>query len=69
MSKTEFTIKRLTLDDLEQELREFERVHRHTTGEDLTSEDFFARFCQGEFDTPFGMEWADYWRAYVHARS
>jgi hypothetical protein len=67
MSKTEFAIHRLRLAELEQELREFERAHKRATGEELSSEEFFARFCRGEFDTLFGIKWAGAWRLYRDA--
>ncbi len=36
-------------------------------GEQLSSEDFFRRFRDGEFDSLFGMRWAGYVRALERA--
>lgn len=65
MSRIEVAITRLSRTDIEQRLREFERVHSHTSGQQLSSAAFFERFKAGEFDSLFGMEWAAYWRAYT----
>jgi len=68
VSHTEVTITRLSRADLEQRLREFERSYTVTTGEQLSSADFFERFRAGEFDSLFGMRWAGHWRAYTRVR-
>lgn len=63
MSRTQVDIKHVSRIEIEQRLRECERVHARATGEQLSSEDFFRRFKSGEFDSLFGMRWAGYVRA------
>jgi len=60
-------VKRLSREDIERRLREFERTHARATGEQLSSAAFFERFKAGEFDSLFGMEWAAYCRARARA--
>lgn len=56
-------IKKLSVDDVRARLAEFERAHIATTGERLTSAEFYRRFCAGEFDDRFGMRWATFYEA------
>jgi hypothetical protein len=56
-------IKKLSSDDVRARLSEFERAHVATTGERLTSAEFYVRFCAGEFDDRFGMRWATFYEA------
>lgn len=56
-------IKRLSADDVRDRLSEFERAYLASTGERLSSADFYARFCEGEFDDRFGMRWATFFEA------
>lgn len=67
MRRTQVDIKHVTRADLEERLRACERAHARATGEQLSSEDFFRRFRDGEFDSLFGMRWAGYVRALERA--
>jgi uncharacterized membrane-anchored protein YhcB (DUF1043 family) len=53
-------VKRMSHKDIEQRLREFERAWAKSSGEQLSSDDFYKRYCSGEFDSRFGMRWATY---------
>lgn len=58
-------IRRLTETDIERALCEFEYAYEKSSGERLTSEAFYNRFCNGELDDRFAMRWA----AYIEALS
>lgn len=68
MTRTAVEIKRLSREDIEQRLREYERTHALGTGESITSAEFYDRFRQGELDSLFGMRWAGYVRALERAK-
>lgn len=67
MSRTQVDIKHVSRTEIEQRLREYERIHARASGEQVSSEDFFRRFKSGEFDSRFGMRWAGYVRALERA--
>ena len=46
-------------------LRKLEGAHTATTGEQLTSPDFYARYCAGSIDTHFAAIWASFYEAYM----
>src|SRR5713101_8104769 len=56
-------IKKLSSEDVFDRLSEFERTHKATTGERLSSDEFYARFVTGEFDDRFGARWATFYEA------
>jgi hypothetical protein len=56
-------ITRLSAEDVHDRLSEFERAHLATTGEQLSSAEFYVRFTAGEFDDRFGMRWATFYEA------
>ncbi len=61
-------IKKLSAEDVDQRLTQYERAYAAATGERLTSDDFYARFTAGEFDDRFGMRWATFYEAAQRAR-
>jgi hypothetical protein len=46
-------------------LLRLEDSYLESSGERLSSSDFYDRYCSGEFDEPWGMAWATYYEAYV----
>jgi hypothetical protein len=60
---------RMTESDIDKRLREFERTWTRSSGETLTSEAFYARYCSGDFDTRFGALWATYYEAATELRA
>jgi hypothetical protein len=56
-------ITKLSIDDVLERLASFERAYAATTGERLSSEDFYARFTAGHFDDRFGARWATFYEA------
>jgi hypothetical protein len=56
-------ITKLSTDDVSERLAAFERAHAATTGERLSSDDFYERFTAGEFDDRFGARWATFYEA------
>jgi hypothetical protein len=61
-------ITKLSANDVFDRLAEFERAHAATTGEQLSSEEFYSRFTAGDFDDPFGARWATFYEAAQLAR-
>jgi hypothetical protein len=56
-------ITKLSTDDVLERLASFERAYAATTGERLSSEDFYERLSTGDFDDRFGARWATFYEA------
>ena len=53
-------IRTLTPEYIEGVLNAFQFLSLWVFGEHLTSEQFYQRYCKGEFDHPAGAAWASY---------